>query len=268
MTEDLKHYLYVLFSKLSFGERREIMAYFKDMSLNSYINLQDTIDEIMEKRYNSGFFCPHCSSKKMVRFGCYRERQRYLCKSCKRTFTDLSKTALHYIHNKENFFYAIKLMLKGCSLTETAEIVKVSIPTAFNWRHKILDSLRYLEDDLLSGMVEADDTFFLYSQKGNRNIGRHPRKRGGKSKKQGISDDQVCVLVARDRNDNTISEIATLGRPSADEIDKVLGDNLAPDCIFLTDKHPSFRLFAMQKETCCLGLVQSRRCKKSTIFLK
>jgi len=69
MTEDLKHYLYVVFSKLSSEERREIRAYLKDMSLNSDINLQDTIDEIREKRYNGGFFCPHCSSKKVVRFG-------------------------------------------------------------------------------------------------------------------------------------------------------------------------------------------------------
>jgi transposase-like protein len=204
MTEDLKHYLYVLLSKLSLKERREIMAYLKDMSLNYDITLQDAVCKIREKRYNGGFFCPHCSSKQVVRFGRYRERQRYLCRSCNRTFTDFSKTALHCIRNKEKFFHAIRLMLEGYSLTKTAERVKVSIPTAFNWRHKILDSLHNLEDDSLSGIVEADDTFFLHSQKGNRNIGRHPRKRGGKSKKRGISDDQVCVVVARDRNDNTV----------------------------------------------------------------
>ena len=42
-------------------------------------------------------------------------------------------------------------------------------------------------------------------------------------------------------------EIATFGRPSTEQIDKVLGDNLAQDCIFLTDRHPSFRCFARQK---------------------
>jgi len=155
MTKDLKHYLYVVFSKLSFDERREIIAYLKDMNLNSDTSFKDIIDEIREKRYSNGFFCPHCESKKVVRFSSYRSRQRYLCRSCKRTFTDLSKTALHYIHKKEKFFNAIKLMLKGCSLTETAQIVKVSIPTAFNWRHKILENLHNLEDCSLSGIVEA-----------------------------------------------------------------------------------------------------------------
>lgn len=155
MTENLKHYLYVVFSKLSFDERREIIAYLKDMNLNSDTGFKDIIDEIRKKRYSNGFICPPCENKKVVRFGSYHERQRYLCRSCKRTFTDLSKTALHYIHNKEKFFYAIKLMLEGYSLTKTAEIVKVSIPTAFNWWHKILENLHNLEDDSLSGIVEA-----------------------------------------------------------------------------------------------------------------
>src|SRR3990170_2113287 len=120
----------------------------------------------------------------------------------------------------------------------TAQRSGVSIPTAFNWRHKILDNMKNLEDCSLSGIVEADDTFFLYSQKGNHNIERKPRKRGGKSKKRGISSEQVCVPVARDRNDNTISEVATFGRIYREQIDKVLGDRLAKDCIFLSDKHP------------------------------
>ena len=64
MTKDLKHYLYVVFSKLSFDEGRGIIAYLKDMNLNSDTGFKDIIDEIRKKRYKSGFFCPHCESKK------------------------------------------------------------------------------------------------------------------------------------------------------------------------------------------------------------
>ena len=71
----------------------------------------------------------------------------------------------------------------------------------------MLDILKKLEDDSLSGIVEADDTFFLYSQKGSKNIDRKTRKRGGKSKKRGVSSDQVCVVVARDRTNHTLSNI-------------------------------------------------------------
>jgi len=58
MTGDIKNYLYTLFPKLYIEERREIMAYFKDMNLNSDTGFKDIIDEIRKKRYSNGFFCP------------------------------------------------------------------------------------------------------------------------------------------------------------------------------------------------------------------
>ena len=42
-------------------------------------------------------------------------------------------------------------------------------------------------------------------------------------------------------------EIATFGRPSTEEIDKVLGKSLTQDSIFLSDKHRSFRRFVIKK---------------------
>lgn len=247
MTEDLKQYLYSLFLKLSADERREIISSLQDNSLGSNAALPDMVEEIRKKRYSSGYYCPHCGSNKVVRYGSYHGRQRYLCRACEKTFTDLSATALHYIHDKEKFINAARFMLKGYTLSQSAQEVGINIATAFNWRHKILDSLKNIEDDILSGIVEADDTFFLHSRKGSRNMERKPRKRGGKSKKRGISSDQVCVLVARDRNEHILSEIATFGRPSADEIDKLLGKRLSKQSILLTDKHPSFRCFAKNK---------------------
>lgn len=40
-----------------------------------------------------------------------------------------------------------------------------------------------MDFDKFDGIVEIDETYFLYSEKGKRNITeRKPRKRGGKSK--------------------------------------------------------------------------------------
>ena len=47
--------------------------------------------------------------------------------------------------------------------------------------------------------LEVDETFFLESQKGNRNLDRKVRKRGGKASKRGLSSEQVSVLVAVDQ---------------------------------------------------------------------
>lgn len=174
-------------------------------------------------------------------------RQRFYCKSCKKTFTDLTGTSLHRIRYKDKLFLSLRCMLEGYSLPRTAKQVGVSLPTAFSWRHKILGVLRCFEDDQLSGILEANDTYFLYSEKGSRHLERPPRKRGGKAKKPGINEEQVCVMVARDRNDNTISDVVTLGRPSADEIAVVMGDKISADSVFCTDKHPSLRKFARLK---------------------
>lgn len=240
---EIRDYMYDLLSKLSSKERREIVAYLQGMELST-ATLKDSGDIVKEKRFNSGLFCPHCSGKHIVRHGYCGDRQRYCCKSCKKTFTDLSGTPLHRIQLKEKFFQSLRCMLEGYSLPRTAKTVGVSVPTAFYWRHKILDALRSLKDEQLSGIVEADDTYVLYSEKGSRRLDRPPRRRGGKAKKPGINDEQVCIVVARDRNDNTVSKVAALGRPTAEEIDSVLGNNISPNAIFCSDKHRSFEKFA------------------------
>jgi hypothetical protein len=56
----------------------------------------------------------------------------------------------------------------------------------------------------LVGIAEADETFFLKSLKGKKQgMTRAPRKRGGKASKRGLSDEQVPVLICRDRNGST-----------------------------------------------------------------
>lgn len=62
-----------------------------------------------------------------------------------------------------------------------------------------------MEVEHFEGIVEIDETYFLYSQKGQRGITeRKPRKSGGKSRHRGISHEQVFVLVARDRTKATV----------------------------------------------------------------
>jgi len=47
----------------------------------------------------------------------------------------------------------------------------------------------------------------LSSRKGERNLDRKARKRGGKASKRGLSDEQVPVLVAADRSGVTVSAV-------------------------------------------------------------
>ena len=59
--------------------------------------------EIKERKNETGFVCPHCNSSQVVQYGKYTvkssikgfEKQRYKCKSCFKTFTDLTNTPLN-----------------------------------------------------------------------------------------------------------------------------------------------------------------------------
>ena len=85
----------------------------------------------------------------------------------------------------------------------------------------------------LSGIVEADETFFLHSRKGEHDLDRKPRHRGGKATKPGLSKEQVPVLVAADRSGATIS--AVLSELSSAGIKPVLEPVLAKDALLVTD---------------------------------
>jgi hypothetical protein len=54
----------------------------------------------------------------------------------------------------------------------------------------LLNALKQIDFNQFEGIVEGNEIYFLYSEKG---------KHGGKSKHRGISREQVYVLVARDR---------------------------------------------------------------------
>lgn len=58
-------------------------------------------------------------------------------------------------------------MIEKYSLRKTAEICDISLPAAFAWRHKILDTLQEMMNEVrLDGIVEADETFMAISFKG------------------------------------------------------------------------------------------------------
>ena len=74
-----------------------------------------------------------------------------------------------------------------CHRHGEAKQVGVHRNTTFRWRHRFLHWVKYDRPRQLTGIVEADETFLLESQKGSRKLDREPRKRGGKAPLRGIS---------------------------------------------------------------------------------
>lgn len=102
------------------------------------------------------------------------------------------------------------------TLKETAEECSISVTTAFYWRHKILDALQEVTDRVcLDGTVEADETFFNVSYKGNHKNSRQfimPRKahkRGNNIHRKGLSSERcvfpVPLMLKGSRSQNPLS---------------------------------------------------------------
>jgi hypothetical protein len=99
----------------------------------------------------------------------------------------------------------------------------------------------------LSAIVEADETYRLESQKGSRTMTRKPRKRGGVAKTRGISSELDCLLVARDRNGQTLDFHTGRGQVTVAQLQKCLKPVLPPDVLLISDSALSYRHFAKQE---------------------
>jgi transposase-like protein len=196
------------------------------------------------------FTCPHCSSEEIVGHGNYMGRKRYKCKSCKKTFNDLTGTSVSCIHKKEEWKSYLQCIANNLTLREAAKQVGVSFRTSFLWRHKIIGAFKDVGCTKLEGIIEGDETFFLYSEKGNKTIeGRSARKRGGKASKAGINDEHVAVLVSTDRNKQPIIEVACRGRITTNQIEDCLGKWIGENATVLcSDSHRSYERFAKDKQ--------------------
>ena len=152
--------------------------------------------------------CPHCASREIVGWGRSDGLLRYRCKACRRTFNALTKTPMAHLRKKEKWLDHAQAMIEGRSLAKTAELCGVHPTTAFRWRHRFLRAPADDKPRTLSGIVEADETFILESFKGRwSDLPRRPRKRGGTARHPGPYQDNIPVLVARDRKGATFDAV-------------------------------------------------------------
>ncbi len=187
--------------------------------------------------------CPHCGGESISKWGKFQKRRRYLCNSCKRTFTSLTGTCDHAIKNKEKFKQYKEKMFSGnfSTISEMAKDIKINHQTAFDWRHKILASLANQTDNF-AGITEIDDQWFLYSQKGRKGL-KYARKRGGSSRR-GDNNYQTKVLITQDRTGSLDLSVVRIGRLQSKDIKRKLKGRLNKSVLLISDAHPSIKSFA------------------------
>lgn len=82
-------------------------------------------------------------------------------------------------------------------IKDTISKTDKSVQTVFNMRHKFLFVLELLvSENTLNGIIECDETFVLESNKAKSTSRKKARKRHAPASKEGLSNEQMCVLVA------------------------------------------------------------------------
>ena len=222
---------------------------------------------LTEQRFHKGLTCPHCGSEHVRRHGRYRGRQRYRCKACEITFNDVTGTPLAGTHLREKWLDYIERMVKGLPLRKICEELEISLNTAFVWRHKVLNAMKRIDKVAFKGVLEVDETHMLHSRKGEKNItDRNSRKRGGAANKRGISNEQDCILVARDRTGQTHAQLACLGRISLRQAMTVLNGALAEVTVLCSDAHGTWKAFATAEKISHVELNVSKQQRVKNIY--
>ncbi len=153
--------------KLNPAEKHRLREYLID-ALTASSSTGTVLHEISEHENKNGYECPECESEHIVRFGKYPtivdgeevKKQPIAVKFVKR----------HLLTSQIQFYIELVTLLTGLNLLSVYRRVLPSYVRRFYWRHKLLSSLKQIKIPNFEGILEMDETYFLYSEKGQRKI--------------------------------------------------------------------------------------------------
>jgi transposase-like protein len=193
--------------------------------------------------------CPCCKSAQIVRNGKNRGKQMYLCRNCKKCFSETSTAAVAHSHSSATVWkQVISDTVDGIPLDQTADSLDLHHETVFNMRHKILycvEQSLIVNPTELIGVCETDETYVLESEKGRKfpeNHHRAPRKHGAKASKPGISNEYVCVCTSVTGADEKVAVSVNRASPDSHEILDVFGERVTENTVILCDGKQSYNI--------------------------
>lgn len=111
------------------------------------VSSKEQVKKVIEPRKVTK--CPHCQSTHFVKNGKDCGNQRFLCRDCKKSFVEQTGTILYNTQKDiEVWEKYIHCMIEKYPLRKCAEICKINLATAFTWRHKILDALQNMMNEV------------------------------------------------------------------------------------------------------------------------
>ena len=191
-------------------------------------------DVLAELRWPDGVACPRCESERQA-----YDSERYVwdCYSCGYQFSVLSGTIFHDTKLPlRKWLIAVLLIVeakKGISANQMKRVLGVSYKTAWYLCHRIRAAMKDANTRLLTGIVEADETYVGGRQEG---VGRGNWRRG-----------KTMVLGAVERGGEVRLKVDK--RASKKIVHKFLESAVDDETErFYTDEHGAYEDFAERHE--------------------
>ena len=224
----------------------------------SFSRTMDVKQYVEKSRFSDGRVCPICGCNHVKRNGTRKSKtssvkvQRYLCLECGKSFVITANSiAAGTRKGLDVWEKFIDCMMNGFSIRKTAMFCGIHKNTAFYWRHKVLDALQHMMEAVkMKGIIEADETFFDISYKGNHKksttfvMSRSSHHRGKSVKKRGLSNEKVCVPCAVNRDGLSLAKVANLARVKIDGLKGVFDGKMESGSVMITDKASAYRKFS------------------------
>lgn len=210
--------------------------------LHARIEQEDacTVDRLLEAHPPTQ--CPHCGAAHLIRWGSAHGLPRYRCRACGRTSNTLTGSPLAHLRQRSRWLRFAQALIEGVTIRQAAVQCAIHKNTALRWRRRFLEAPALHQASQVHGIVEADETFFLKSLKGQRHLPRPPRKRGGVGRTRGAGPDHAPVLVVRDRSGAMVDVI--LEKLDASHVRQALKPLVDPEAVLCTDGAAVYRAFA------------------------
>jgi hypothetical protein len=156
----------------------------------------------------------------------------------------LTGTPLVRLRHKDGWFDYSQTLIEGFTVRKAAVYCGIANTTSFRWRHRFLTDVAELKATALTGIVEADETYFPLSFKGSRQLPGPHHRRGHAICEHGTGGEQGPVLVLRDRH-GAITDFKLTAATQLEEA-PILSQVVASDAVLCTDGGASLKAAARQ----------------------
>ena len=135
------------YNNLSFSDR---IIFYSTISNDIPVNDGNLQSFLTEVRLENGDRCVYCEGTHVVKNGVRKDGvQRYLCRDCRRSFIPSTQSVTSRTRKHLSvWMHYVQCMLEHKTLRETADECDMSVSTAFSWRHKILDAVSELAENV------------------------------------------------------------------------------------------------------------------------